>query len=201
MKIISKIFLFTVILCNVASVYAQCNTIRKDDCNYRILPENNSGNPELIINTVEKTVSENKDSINVTGRLEFCEVRLHAKNKKYSRYPSGKLEGLSIESLYQEILKNNIKHPKIVLAQAILETGWFRSSVCRNKGNLFGLRNPRTHDYYNFNDWRESVKAYYDKVQYRYKNKNENYLLWLKKIGYAEDKGYIEAVMRVLKQL
>ena len=87
------------------------------------------------------------------------------------------------------------------MAQAILETGWFRSSVCRNKGNLFGLRNPRTHDYYNFNDWRESVKAYYDKVQYRYKNKNENYLLWLKKIGYAEDKGYIEAVMRVLKQL
>ena len=126
---------------------------------------------------------------------------MKANNKKYSRYPSGKLEGLTIESLYQEILKNNIKHPKIVLAQAILETGWFRSSVCRNKGNLFGLRNPRTHDYYNFNDWRESVKAYYDKVQYRYKNKNENYLLWLKKIGYAEDKGYIEAVMRVLKQL
>lgn len=201
MKIISKIFLFTVILCNVASVYAQFNTIRKDDCNYRILPENNSGNPELIIGSVEKTVSENKDNINVTGRLEFCEIRLKAKNKKYSRYPSGKLEGLTIESLYQEILKNNIKHPKIVLAQAILETGWFRSSVCRKKGNLFGLRNPRTHDYYNFNDWRESVKAYYDKVQYRYKNKNENYLIWLKKIRYAEDKGYIEAVMRVLKQL
>lgn len=191
----------TIILCNVASVYAQFNTIRKDDCNYRILSENNSGNPELIIGSVEKTVSENKDSIDVTGRLEFCEVRLKAQNKKYSRYPSGKLEGLTIESLYQEILKNNIKHPKIVLAQAVLETGWFRSSVCRKKGNLFGLRNPRTHDYYNFNDWRESVKAYYDKVQYRYKNKNENYLLWLKKIGYAEDKGYIEAVMRVLKQL
>ena len=201
MKIISKIFLLTIILCNVASVYAQFNTIRKDDCNYRILSENNSGNPELIIGSVEKTVSENKDSIDVTGRLEFCEVRLKAQNKKYSRYPSGKLEGLTIESLYQEILKNNIKHPKIVLAQAVLETGWFRSSVCRKKGNLFGLRNPRTHDYYNFNDWRESVKAYYDKVQYRYKNKNENYLLWLKKIGYAEDKGYIEAVMRVLKQL
>ena len=201
MKIISKIFIWTVILRNVASVYAQFNTIRKDDCNYRILSENNSGNPELIIGSVEKTISENKDNIDVTGRLEFCEVRLKAQNKKYSRYPSGKLEGLTIESLYQEILKNNIKHPKIVLAQAILETGWFRSSVCRNKGNLFGLRNPRTHDYYNFNDWRESVKAYYDKVQYRYKNKNENYLLWLKKIGYAEDKGYIEAVMRVLKQL
>ena len=201
MKIIFKIFLFTVILCNVTSVYAHFNTVRKYDCNYRILSENNSGNPELIIGSVEKTVSENKDSIDVTGRLEFCEVRLKAQNKKYCRYPSGKLEGLTIESLYQEILKNNIKHPKIVLAQAILETGWFRSSVCRKKGNLFGLRNPRTHDYYNFNDWRESVKAYYDKVQYRYKNKNENYLLWLKKIGYAEDKGYIEAVMRVLKQL
>ena len=69
MKIISKIFIFTVILCNVTSVYAHFNTVRKDDCNYRILPENNSGNPELIIGSVEKTVSENKDSIDVTGRL------------------------------------------------------------------------------------------------------------------------------------
>lgn len=43
----------------------------------------------------------------------------------------------------------------------------------------------------------DSVRAYYTKVQYRYTG--GNYLLWLKKIGYAEDKGYIRAVTKVLK--
>ncbi|MDE6009111.1 MAG: glucosaminidase domain-containing protein [Muribaculaceae bacterium] len=110
-----------------------------------------------------------------------------------------KLPELTIPNLYEEIKRNNIKYPKIVLAQAILETGWFKSSVCRNKNNLFGLTNPRTKNYYEFDHWTESVAAYYSKVQYRYKS--GNYLLWLKKIGYAEDPGYIQAVIRVLRQL
>jgi flagellar rod assembly protein/muramidase flgJ len=109
------------------------------------------------------------------------------------------LPPLTIQNLIAEIEKNGIKYPKIVLAQAILETGWFKSPVCRNKHNLFGLTNPRTDKYYEFNHWTESVKAYYTKVQYRYKG--GNYLLWLKKIGYAEDPGYIRAVIRVLRQL
>lgn len=109
------------------------------------------------------------------------------------------LPELTIPNLLAEIKKNNIKYPKIVLAQAILETGWFRSSVCRNKHNLFGLTNPRTKDYYEFNHWTESVRAYYTKVQYRYKG--DNYLLWLRDIGYAEDKGYIRAIIRVMRNL
>lgn len=109
------------------------------------------------------------------------------------------LPELTIPNLLAEIKKNNIKYPKIVLAQAILETGWFKSSVCRNKHNLFGLTNPRTGKYYEFNHWTDSVKAYYTKVQYRYKG--GNYLLWLDKIGYAEEKAYVRALIRVLKQL
>lgn len=90
------------------------------------------------------------------------------------------LPELTITNLLAEIKKNNIKFPKIVLAHAILETGWFKSSVCRNKHNLFGLTNPRTKSYYEFNHWTESVKAYYNKVQYRYPGKGD-YLLWLNK--------------------
>ena len=116
-----------------------------------------------------------------------------------SKFQSQNLPELTIPNLYAEIKRNNIKYPKIVLAQAILETGWFKSSVCRNKNNLFGLTNPRTKTYYEFDHWTESVKAYYSKVQYRYKG--GNYLLWLRNIGYAEDKGYIQAVLRVLRQL
>ncbi len=109
------------------------------------------------------------------------------------------LPELTIPNLLAEMKKNNIKYPKIVLAQAILETGWFKSSVCRNKHNLFGLTNPRTKDYYEFSHWTESVKAYYTKVQYRYKG--GNYLLWLDKIGYAEEKTYVRALIKLLKQL
>jgi flagellum-specific peptidoglycan hydrolase FlgJ len=109
------------------------------------------------------------------------------------------LPELTIPNLYKEIIRNGILYPKIVLAQAILETGWFRSSVCRNKHNLFGLINPRTGKYYEFNHWTESVRAYYTKVQYKYKG--GNYLLWLEEIGYAEDLNYVEKVVRIFRVL
>ena len=109
------------------------------------------------------------------------------------------LPELTIPNLYQEIIRNGILYPKIVLAQAILETGWFRSSVCRNKHNLFGLTNPRTGKYYEFNHWTESVRAYYTKVQYKYKG--GNYLLWLDEIGYAEDPNYLVEIISILKML
>lgn len=109
------------------------------------------------------------------------------------------LPELTIPNLYKEIIRNGILYPKIVLAQAILETGWFRSSVCRNKHNLFGLTNPRTGKYYEFNHWTESVRAYYTKVQYKYKG--GNYLLWLDEIGYAEDPNYIKTVVCLLNVL
>ena len=109
------------------------------------------------------------------------------------------LPELTIPNLYKEIIRNGILYPKIVLAQAILETGWFRSSVCRKKHNLFGLTNPRTGKYYEFNHWTESVQAYYTKVQYKYNG--GNYLLWLEDIGYAEDSRYIICLCNVLKYL
>ena len=109
------------------------------------------------------------------------------------------LPQLTIPNLYKEIIRNGILYPKIVLAQAILETGWFRSSVCRNKHNLFGLTNPRTGKYYEFNHWTESVRAYYTKVQYKYKG--GSYLLWLDEIGYAEEPDYIRTVIMVMRIL
>lgn len=109
------------------------------------------------------------------------------------------LPELTIPNLYAEIKRNGILYPKVVLAQAILETGWFRSSLCRERNNLFGLTNPRTGKYYEFGHWTESVRAYLTKVQYKYKG--GNYLLWLRDIGYAEDPGYVRAVIGVLREL
>lgn len=118
-------------------------------------------------------------------------------NKRTS--PKSELPELTIPNLYAEIIQNGILHPKIVLAQAILETGWFTSPICRNKHNLFGLTNPRTGKYFEFGHWTESVRAYYTKVQYRYKG--GNYLLWLRDIGYAENPNYIREVIGVLRMI
>lgn len=128
--------------------------------------------------------------------------------KVYARVSHEKeLPALTIPNLYQEIIRNGIRHPKIVLAQAILETGWFRSPLCRNRHNLFGLTNPKTGKYYEFNHWTESVRAYYTKVQYRYSQKNRinssdvDYLMWLRDLPYATDKNYIKSVISILKKV
>ena len=140
---------------------------------------------ELYARKVYARVSHEKASDKGTEKTEVSERK--------------ELPALTIPNLYQEIIRNGIRHPKIVLAQAILETGWFRSPLCRNRHNLFGLTNPKTGKYYEFNHWTESVRAYYTKVQYKYTG--GNYLLWLHKIGYAEDPRYIREIIRVLKYL
>lgn len=134
----------------------------------------------------DKRTSQNK-AIPINGKQAFSK-------SKQSHLPE-----LTIPNLYQEIIRNGIQHPRIVLAQAILETGWFRSPLCRNRHNLFGLTNPKTGKYYEFNHWTESVRAYYTKVQYKYKG--GNYLLWLRDIGYAEDPRYVREVIKVLKTI
>lgn len=171
-------------------------TVKSGDCMEARNDENHG------YNSLNTRKSDERKSQETMGKSEYRTAR-----EKYGELPERttdiagreELPELTISNLLAEIKKNGIKYPKIVLAQAILETGWFKSSVCRNKHNLFGLTNPRTKTYYEFNHWTESVKAYYTKVQYRYKG--GNYLLWLDKIGYTEEKTYIRALIRVLKQL
>ena len=150
------------------------------------------------------------DSIEATSPTKGCKGQSDQKsyNKTSPKMEPTKevwaesktLPALTIPNLYQEIIRNGIKHPKNVLAQAILETGWFRSPFCRNRHNLFGLTNPKTGKYYEFNHWMESVRAYYTKVQYRYSQKNRinssdvDYLKWLRDIGYAEDPRYLSLI-------
>ena len=94
----------------------------------------------------------------------------------------------------------NVKHKNIVYAQAILETGHFRSKVCKESKNLFGLYNSYKGDYYKFQHWSESVVAYLNYIQYRYKPPND-YYQFLIDIGYAEDPEYITKVKRIVNRI
>lgn len=53
--------------------------------------------------------------------------------------------------------------------------------------------------YYEFDNWEESVKAYRDYVQYKYKG--ADYYQFLQRIGYAEDPNYVTKVRQIARTL
>ena len=103
------------------------------------------------------------------------------------------------EDLMKVLEYYDVLHPEIVYAQAVLETGDFRSKVCKEYNNLFGLYNSSTKDYYKFNHWTESVIAYINYIQYRYTPPN-NYYKFLERIGYAEDSLYVSKLKNIVKR-
>lgn len=100
------------------------------------------------------------------------------------------------EGLIEALDYYGIQYPEIVYAQALIETGHFKSKLCTQYNNLFGLYNSRTRSYYRFDNWWDSVIAYRDKVQYKYKG-DVDYYTFLVKLPYATDPNYI----RKIKQL
>lgn len=195
----NTILLSLMLLLLPVTASAQFYTITKDS---DLMPDSGK-------KTMQTTAKENDTISNIAQSVRNDTLHINTpikeknkgKGQKGNKRTSPKSEHpeLTIPNLYAEIIQNGIRHPKIVLAQAILETGWFTSPVCRNKHNLFGLTNPRTGKYFEFDHWTESVRAYYTKVQYRYKG--GNYLLWLRDIGYAENPNYIREVIGVLRMI
>ena len=117
----------------------------------------------------------------------------------YVRFWTKPDKELNIKNLMAVLRQYDVKFPQIVVAQALLETGYFTSRVCLENNNLFGLRRPSNGSYYTFNSWEESVKAYKDYVQYKYRE--GSYYDFLNKIGYAEDQAYLIKVKRIVESL
>lgn len=102
--------------------------------------------------------------------------------------------------LYLALLHYEVKEPKIVLAQAKLESGNFTSNLFINKNNFLGLYNSRKKEFFEFNHWSDCIKGYKNMIEYKLKD-GENYYDFLKRIGYAEDPDYIAKVKRIEKGL
>ena len=80
------------------------------------------------------TVSLSTDS---TSLIQYAQKVDGWTSQKFKRVkPNSHLPDLTIPNLYTEIKRNGILYPKVVLAQAILETGWFTSPLCRDRHNL-----------------------------------------------------------------
>lgn len=125
----------------------------------------------------ESTIVENTDNIEHSAAPAFFNQSLE-------------------EGLIEALDYYGIQYPQIVYAQALLETGHFSSSVCKNYNNLFGLYNSKIKDYYSFEHWSDSVKAYRDFVQYKYKG-NTDYYTFLVKLPYATDPNYIMKIKQL----
>jgi len=104
----------------------------------------------------------------------------------------------TIDEVYKELNDQGVKHPDIVLAQSILETGWYKCSPCSmDYNNIFGLWNSRKQEYYKFETWQKSVTGYLNKIQYKYKE--GDYFKFLTDLGYAEDPNYIYKVKKIMQ--
>lgn len=96
------------------------------------------------------------------------------------------------------LLNKKVKFPEIVYTQAVLETENFTSELCNKHHNLFGLYNSKKQEFYHFNNWEESIDAYINYIQYKYKD--GDYFKFLDSIGYAEDPNYIKKLKIILNE-
>jgi len=78
-------------------------------------------------------------------------------------------KSFSVENLKSEIVKQGIKYPNIVLAQATLESGHFKSDIFKENNNLFGMKKPsvrktlatgENRGHATFKNWVDSVIDY-----------------------------------------
>ena len=100
---------------------------------------------------------------------------------------------LTLNNLETYLKLQKVKHPNIVIKQAILETGWLTSEVCKRNNNLFGL--VFNGKYAKFKHWTDCVKSYKYFQNKRYTS--GCYYTFLVKRKYASDKNYIKKLKMI----
>lgn len=114
------------------------------------------------------------------------------------------------EKFIQMLKDLNVKYPWIVMAQARIESGGYRSRIFRENHNLFGMKEPSVrittaqgtqynHAYYN--TWRESVYDYaFYQSRYMSAAKSEDDYYYILSQSYAEAPNYIEALKNEVRK-
>ena len=112
--------------------------------------------------------------------------------------------------LIEKINQLNFKFPYIILAQAKLESGNFKSNVFLENNNMFGMKEAklranlakgtnRSHAYYE--NWQDCVldyALYYSTYLYKLRTERE-YFEYLRQ-NYAEDPTYIQRLKNIIKK-
>ena len=94
----------------------------------------------------------------------------------------------TLANVKAELIKQNIPHHEIVLKQAILESGNFKSKLTKTHNNIFGIR--KNGQYKKYDSYVSCISDYKRLISKKYKG--GDYYVFLRKINYAEDKMYID---------
>jgi hypothetical protein len=98
------------------------------------------------------------------------------------------------EGLLEALEFYEIHHAEIVYSQAVLETGHFKSKLCVNHNNLFGIKEGNKYKHYSH--WIECVRDYKNRIQNKYKD-GEDYYKFLERIKYAENRTYTSLLKQI----
>lgn len=137
-----------------------------------------------------KSIVSQQPKVETVPVIEVADTIINKQPKFFSQTPK--------EGLEEALSYYGLEYKDIVYAQAVLETGHFKSKVCLNYNNLFGLYDSRNKDYYKFNHWTESIVAYKEWIQKKYQPPN-NYYAFLEEINYAEEKNYTRLLKEIVK--
>ena len=151
------------------------------------------GSACLSLEEIENLISEYERRIFVRDSIANASRKLG--NADVLRYYDGDSHELNLDNLVSVVREVGLEAQLFVLAQALLETGHFRSRVCKVYHNLFGLYDSKRKGYFRFAQWEDSVVAYQRMIQRRYNG--GNYLDFLRRIGYAEDPRYTAKVAKI----
>jgi len=95
--------------------------------------------------------------------------------------------------VFDIICEVNIRHARIVMMQAVLETGWFRSPFLMSRKNLFGFKRKK---YIEFASLKDSILFYREWQDRNMPPETTDYLKFLETIQYGSA-GYSAHVSRI----
>jgi hypothetical protein len=105
------------------------------------------------------------------------------------------LPELTLDNVLIELIKQDVKHPLIVLKQVIWETGHLKCKNCSlDVNNLLGFAWTGK-SYRKYNHWTESIKDY--KIYQLKYYKGGDYYQFLEDIGYAESQEYCNSLRSI----
>lgn len=145
-----------------------------------------------VVTLIVTPKSNNKPTENII-RIEMVKdsVKVVSKNKNVqvaqtTKKDSEQKKALTAANLKAELIKHNVPHANIVLAQAKLESGNFKSGLVKTHQNIFGLK--KGNSYRKYSHWSECVKDYKKRISSRYNG--GSYYAFLDRIGYASHPEY-----------
>lgn len=116
----------------------------------------------------------------------------------------------SREKLVEELKRLNVKYPHIVLAQAIVESGNFKSRIFKENNNLFGMKEAAVrintasgtqHGHAYYNNWLESIYDYaFYQSRYLGTIKSEQQYFSYLSNSYAEADHYVNTLKTVIEK-